>query len=100
MRETHNAQASVFGFLLPARDWRPPQGAVGSARWRTGLAVADRQVNQLRMTIGSEERKLWVAMPRIDSTLVASNIAPPGDSQLLADGVRVLSRLMAKSRRV
>lgn len=34
---------------------------------------------------------------RIDSTVVASNIAPPSDSQLLDDGVRVLSRLMAKS---
>ena len=34
---------------------------------------------------------------RIDSTVVASNIAPPSDSQLLNDGVRVLSRLLAKS---
>ena len=36
---------------------------------------------------------------RIDSTVVASNIAPPSDSQLLNDGVRVLSRLLAKSKR-
>jgi IS5 family transposase len=35
---------------------------------------------------------------RIDSTVVASNIAPPSDSQLLNDGVRVLSRLLAKSK--
>jgi IS5 family transposase len=35
---------------------------------------------------------------RIDSTVVKSNIAAPGDSQLLNDGVRVLSRLLAKSR--
>jgi transposase, IS5 family len=35
---------------------------------------------------------------RIDSTVVESNIAPPSDSQLLEDGVRVLSRLLAKSR--
>ena len=35
---------------------------------------------------------------RIDSTVVASNIAPPSDSQLLNDGVRVLSRYLAKSR--
>jgi len=34
---------------------------------------------------------------RIDSTVIASNIAPPSDSQLLNDGVRVLSRLLAKS---
>ena len=35
---------------------------------------------------------------RIDSTVVASNIAPPSDSQLLNDGIRVLSRLLAKSK--
>ena len=35
---------------------------------------------------------------RIDSTVVASNIAPPSDSQLLNDGVRVISRLLAKSQ--
>jgi IS5 family transposase len=34
---------------------------------------------------------------RIDSTVVASNIAPPSDSQMLNDGVRVLSRLLARS---
>ena len=32
---------------------------------------------------------------RIDSTVVASNIAPPSDSQLLNDAVRVISRLLA-----
>jgi IS5 family transposase len=37
---------------------------------------------------------------RIDSTVVESNIAPPSDSQLLNDGVRVLSRYLAKSRDV
>jgi len=37
---------------------------------------------------------------RIDSTVVASNIAPPSDSRLLNDGVRVLSRLLAKSKNV
>lgn len=36
---------------------------------------------------------------RIDSTVVDSNIAPPLDSQLLNDGVRVLSRLMVNSPR-
>ena len=35
---------------------------------------------------------------RIDSTVVASNIAPPSDSHLLDDGIRVLSRLLAKSK--
>ena len=35
---------------------------------------------------------------RIDSTVVASHIAPPSDSQLLNDGVRVIRRLLAKSK--
>lgn len=35
---------------------------------------------------------------RIDSTVVASTIAPPSDSQLLDDAVRVISRLLAKSK--
>lgn len=35
---------------------------------------------------------------RIDSTVVSSNIAQPSDSKLLDDGIRVLSRLIAKSR--
>lgn len=35
---------------------------------------------------------------RVDSSVVKSNIAPPSDSQLLDDGIRVLSRLFAKSR--
>lgn len=35
---------------------------------------------------------------RIDSTVVKSNITPPSDSQLLNDGIRVLSRLLAKAK--
>ena len=35
---------------------------------------------------------------RIDSTVVASHITPPSDSQLLNDGVRVLSRLLIKAK--
>ncbi|MCL7946214.1 ISNCY family transposase [Marinobacter sp. ATCH36] len=35
---------------------------------------------------------------RIDSTVVASHIAPPSDSQLLNDAIRVISRLLATSR--
>ena len=35
---------------------------------------------------------------RIDATVTKTNIAPPSDSQLLNDGIRVLSRLLSKSR--
>jgi IS5 family transposase len=44
------------------------------------------------------KRKLSLAQLRIDSTVVKSNIAPPTDSQILNDGVRVLSRLLTRSR--
>lgn len=42
--------------------------------------------------------KISLQQLRIDSTVVASSIAPPSDSQMLNDGVRVLSRYLAKSR--
>ncbi|MEJ2755558.1 MAG: ISNCY family transposase [Gammaproteobacteria bacterium] len=35
---------------------------------------------------------------RIDTTVIQANIAPPSDSQLLNDSIRVLSRLFSKSR--
>ncbi len=35
---------------------------------------------------------------RIDSTVIKSHIASPSDGQLLDDGVRMLSRLLAKSK--
>lgn len=47
-----------------------------------------------------EQGLLDIHCLRIDSTVVKSNIAPPLDSKLLDDGIRVLSRLMAKSRDV
>ena len=54
------------------------------------------RINQLLMTNWIDERSLSLESLRIDSTVVASNIAPPMDSQLLNDGVRVLSRSMAE----
>jgi IS5 family transposase len=44
-----------------------------------------------------EKGYLSLDMLRIDSRVVASNIAPPSDSQMLNDGVRVLSRYLAKN---
>lgn len=37
---------------------------------------------------------------RVDSTVIHSDIAPPTDSQLLCDGIRVLSRLLIKSKEI
>lgn len=46
------------------------------------------------MTRGEMETQVM----RLDSTVVKSNIAPPSDSRLLDDGIRVLCRLIAKSQ--
>jgi len=57
-------------------------------------------INQLLMSGWIESGALSVEAVRIDSTVVDSNIAPPLDSQMLNDGVRVLSRLMFKSKEI
>jgi len=56
------------------------------------------RIHQLLMSHWVEEGELSLSTLRIDSTVVDSNIAPPRDSQLLDDGVRVLSRLMSYSK--
>ncbi len=58
------------------------------------------KVHEVLLVNWLKEGVLSMDKLRIDSTVVASNIAPPSDSQLLNDGVRVLSRLLAKSKNV
>lgn len=55
------------------------------------------QVHQVLSANWIEQGNISLDKIRIDSTVVKSNIAPPSDSQLLNDGVRVLSRYLAKS---
>ncbi len=55
-------------------------------------------INQLLVSHWVEDGDVSLERLRIDSTVVDSNIAPPRDSQLLDDGVRVLSRLMWNSK--
>lgn len=45
-----------------------------------------------------ETGSLSIDCLRIDSTVVESHIAPPSDSSLLEDGIRVLSRLLSKCK--
>jgi IS5 family transposase len=56
------------------------------------------QIHRLLISDWLEQGQLSLDTLRIDSTVVDSNIAPPSDSGLLDDGVRVLSRLMANSK--
>lgn len=55
-------------------------------------------VNQLLIAHWVADGDVSLDMLRMDSTVVDSNIAPPSDSRLLDDGVRVLSRLMGYSK--
>ncbi len=57
-----------------------------------------KQANHLFMSRLVENNTLTVDRLRIDSTVTDSNIATPYDSQLLADSIRVLSRLMFRSK--
>ena len=54
-------------------------------------------INQQLMLGWIDEKNLSIDSLRIDSTVVKSNIPDPMDSQMLNDGVRVLSRMMSKS---
>ena len=56
------------------------------------------QINHRLTSRWLSQGKLSLERLRIDATVVDSHIAPPSDSQLLDDGVRVLSRLMSKSQ--
>jgi len=56
-------------------------------------------VHQLLSERWIDNKTVSMEKLRLDSTVVKSNIAPPSDSQLLNDGVRVLSRHLAKSKK-
>lgn len=56
------------------------------------------QIHQLLMSDWLAQGALSLDALRIDSTVVDANIAPPLDSGLLEDGIRVLSRLMVNSK--
>ena len=61
----------------------------------TVAALNDRAVELAHCLKATRARKL-----RIDATVVETNIHHPTDSALLGDGVRVLSRLLRRVRKV
>ncbi len=73
---------------------------------RSGLQYTIRHItaqtleraNRILMSQLFKDNTLSLDWLRIDSTVTDSNIATPSDSQLLNDGVRVLSRLMTQSK--
>lgn len=88
---TYRTFARLPGQLSPSRS--ALQSTIRSIKPET-LECVHSLLSQILMTQGV----ISVDQLRIDSTVVDSNIAPPSDSQLLNDGVRVLSRLLAKSK--
>jgi transposase, IS5 family len=61
----------------------------------TVAALNDRAVELARSLKVTRGRKL-----RVDSTVVETNVHPPTDSRLLGDGVRVISRLLRRAKKV
>src|SRR5215216_5985368 len=61
----------------------------------TLVALNDRVVELARSLKVTRGRKL-----RVDSTVVETNVHPPTDSRLLGDGVRVISRLLRRAKKL
>jgi transposase, IS5 family len=88
---TYRSFARLRGAQSPSRS--ALQGTLRRVSFKTLQSI-----NHLLMSHWVEEGEVSLDTLRIDSTVVDSNIAPPHDSQLLDDGVRVLSRLMSYSK--
>ena len=58
-------------------------------------SLNDRAVGLARSLKVTRGRKL-----RVDSTVVETNVHYPTDSRLLSDGVRVISRLLRRAKKV
>ena len=90
-----SASARHFARVDPLR---PPkksalQKSIGSVRAEVWERISRTLVDTARGGKVETGRKL-----RIDSTVTETHIRPPTDSQLLCDGVRVLTRLLVRAR--
>ncbi|WP_439509459.1 ISNCY family transposase [Marinimicrobium koreense] len=94
----HLADSSSYrAFARLERDCRPGKSALSGNIRRLRPKTLQSVFQQLGNS-AFEQGVMKTDCLRIDSTVVSSNIASPSDSKLLDDGIRVLSRLMAKSR--
>lgn len=94
----HLADSSTYrAFARLGSECRPGRSALSSniRRLRPQTLQA---VFEMLCVSSFEAGLIDIDLLRLDSSVVKSNIAPPLDSQLLDDGIRVLSRLFAKSR--
>lgn len=86
---------SYRSFARLDRDCYPGKSAL-SANIRRIKPQTLQRVFELLCVSVFESGTLDIELLRLDSSVVKSNIAPPLDSQLLDDGIRVLSRYFAK----
>lgn len=94
----HLADSSSYrAFARLERGCQPGKSALSGNVRRLRPKTLQAVFNRLGVA-AFEQGIIDVNCLRIDSTVVSSNIAPPSDSKLLDDGVRVLSRLFAKGR--
>ncbi len=94
----HLADSSSYrSFARVEKDCYPGKSALSRNIRRIRAQTLQRVFEQLGVA-AFEQDLLDVSRLRVDSSVVKSNIAPPSDSRLLDDGIRVLSRLFAKSR--
>jgi len=78
------------------RDCRPGKSAL-QANIRRMTPATLQAVFETLSVKAFAQGTIEIDLLRLDSSVVKSNIAPPLDSQLLDDGIRVLSRYFAKS---
>lgn len=76
---------------------RPPSRSALQANIRKISPESLEKVFDYLTQQGVLSQEICLDQVRIDSTVTASNIAPPSDSRLLDDSIRVLCRLMKKS---
>lgn len=94
----HLADSSSYrSFARLERDWRPGKSTLSCNIRRLRPDTLQAVFERLGVS-AFDQGTMDAACLRVDSTVVSSNIAPPSDSGLLDDGIRVLSRLFAKSR--
>ncbi|MCY4645946.1 MAG: hypothetical protein OXE73_03620 [Gammaproteobacteria bacterium] len=91
-----SASARRFTRIDPAR---PPKRSALQRCIRAVRAQTWERINRALLGTARDDGIETGRKVRIDSTVTETHILNPSDSQLLYDGVRVLSRLLARGRR-
>ena len=90
-----SASARRFTRINPLR---PPKRSALQRCIRAVRAETWERINRALLGTAREDEIETGSKVRIDSTVTETHILKPSDSQLLYDGVRVLSRLLARGR--